>query len=393
MLIYDWYFKQAVTEEQMNNAFGAVQSSMFNVMTDQELVGIAQGGTPSPTSPTPNLAVSVGGPTIAYDQLGQRIYAATTSVDCSQDVNHVSTAVAGAGNEKYLSIFILFDRALSDPVIDGNGFTVFYVQAEGFTFEVIQGAEAPIGTATLPALINPGLLVCDVHLIHLQTQIESGDISVAREETTFAIVQSPFSVIAGTVPSAIAAMLTDLNEHVNGTSGEHPATAITTSAIAGTPLGFGTSTVQADVAAIVPPLNVLLNAWSLREIVAKKSGFTGTFNESVAGNFVSACGWNGAFTNCAAGDILEISTTFLAADCQNFSLYWILNSVFDPLEWTDTDMVTSERVGTFITYHVVAGGDPATFPFIMGGTITGSGEIAVNPQNFIGKHYRAGSLT
>ncbi len=121
MLIYSWFFKQAVTEENMNDAFGAVQSSMFNLMTDQKLVGLAQGGTPGPTTPTANLSIVIGGPTYAYDQLGERIYAPTFSADCSKDLNNVSTAVGGAGNEKYLSVFILFERTLSDPVIDGNG--------------------------------------------------------------------------------------------------------------------------------------------------------------------------------------------------------------------------------------------------------------------------------
>ena len=403
MLIYDWWFRQSVTEENMNDAFGAVQSSMFNLMTDQQLVGVAFGGTVAQTAPTANLSVAVA-ETYAYDQLGQRIFTAGDSVDCSQDYNHVSTAVAGAGNEKWLSLFILFERNLSDPVIDGNGFTVYYVQAESYEYQVVQGAEAPAGTATRPALINPGLLLADVLLVFGQTQIFNADILQAptttldgktgRMANTFSIVQSPFSVVAGNVPDAIAAMLTDLNEHVNGTSGEHPATAITATAITGTPLNLGSSTVQADLAAIVPPLNVLLNAPSLRQLIVKKSGFTDTFNASTNGNFVSACGWGGSFTGCATGDILEINTGFLAASCSNmYTLNWVLNGVIDSIEWTDQDLATTERVGSFSTYYTVTGEDPTTFPFVMGATISDGGAIAFNPQWIIAKRWRAGSLT
>lgn len=228
MLIYDWFFKQAVTEEQMNNAFAAVQSSMFNLMTDQLLVGIAQGGTTTQKSGTPDLHVTVGGPFMAYDQLGQRIYTAGDTIDMSVDSNSVSTAVSGAGNSKYVSLFIQFTRALSNPQIDGNGASIYYNQAESYQYVKVQGTEATTGTQTKPALINPGLLVADVLLAHGTTQILDSMINQTRMQSTFAVSQSPFSIFAGTVPGALSVMLTNLNNHVNGVSGMHPTTAINT---------------------------------------------------------------------------------------------------------------------------------------------------------------------
>jgi hypothetical protein len=223
MLIYDWYFKQAVTEEQMNDAFGAVQSSMQLLMSDQNLIGIAQGGTVTQDTPSADLTVVVGGPLYAYDQLGQRIFTTGTGnnpgLDCSQDSSHVTTAVAGAGNEKWISIFILFERVLSDPVIDGNGATVFYVNSESFEYQVLQGAEAPIGTAVRVGLINPGLLVADLHRAFGQTTFQNSDIlqtgtkfgQTGRFQVTFDITGSPFSLSAGTLGQAITAMLAQLN--------------------------------------------------------------------------------------------------------------------------------------------------------------------------------------
>jgi len=240
VLIYDWFFKQAVTEENMNDAFGAVQTSMFNLITDQGLIGIAQGGTVTQDSPTPDLTVIVGGPFYAYDQLGQRIFTAGTGsnpgLDLSQDSAHVSTAVAGGGNEKWISIFIQFERVLSDPQIDGNGATVFYIQSESFQYLIVQGAEAPVGTATQPALINPGLLIADVRRTFGVTTIHNADIlqsptstlsgKSGRMKNTFNIPGSPLSLTAGTVADAISTMLTQLNTLTAGdfTNGADPGT-------------------------------------------------------------------------------------------------------------------------------------------------------------------------
>ena len=406
MLIYDWWFRQSVTEENMNDAFGAVQTADHNLMTDQQLVGVAFGGTVAQTAPTPNLSVAVA-ETYAYDQLGQRIFTAGDSVDCSQDYNHVSTAVVGAGNEKWLSLFILFERNLSDPVIDGNGFTVYYVQAESYEYQVVQGAEAPAGTATRPALINPGLLLADVLLVYGQTQILTADILQAPTSTldgktgrmanTFSIVQSPFSVIAGNVPAAIAAMLTDLNEHVNGTSGEHPATAITAAAVAGTPFSLPASTtVQADLAAVVPPLNVLLNASSIREFLFAKTspGTLPTLAGSGGGTYTNAA-YALTFSGCTTGDIIEIESDFfiswvIGSSAGGF-LNWLFGTHVDPATY---QLTAVSEMGHLKSYYVITGGDPSSFTVKLQLTVeTGSGVADIDGQSLIGRHYRSGSLT
>lgn len=210
MLLYSWFFKQPVSEEEMNDAFSAVQTSIQLTTTDAKEVGICNAGVVSQrTSPNLTVAVNV---TTAYDQLGERILTDGSPCNCAVDHNSVSTMVAGAGNEKYLSIFILFERALSDPRIDGNGATVQYVEAESFEYYVVQSAEAPVGTAVLPSLINPGLLLADIHLIFGQTAIHTADISQAR--TQYVIVGGAgdnFSLVHGTAVEAILDLLGQLN--------------------------------------------------------------------------------------------------------------------------------------------------------------------------------------
>lgn len=417
MLIYDWWFRQSVTEENMNDAFGAVQTADHNLMTDQQLVGVAFGGTVAQTAPTANLSVAVA-ETYAYDQLGQRIFTAGDSVDCSQDYNHVSTAVVGAGNEKWLSLFILFERNLSDPVIDGNGFTVYYVQAESYEYQVVQGAEAPAGTATRPALINPGLLLADVLLVYGQTQILTADILQAPTSTldgktgrmanTFSIVQSPFSVIAGNVPAAIAAMLTDLNEHVNGTSGEHPATAITAGAVSGTPFSLSSGTVATQVAALLAldnELAVAIGSLSANRQLLTYSSIssqTGTITGTGVAQAVS--GWAMTFSGCQAGDILEFETDILYQWTQRTSASWQIQfnaaGAFGPvasspelgLFWTDTtDNSGTSRFLHGTPIYVVQAGDAAVITIEGYGVVSGAattGTNFINALQTIGRHYR-----
>ncbi len=415
MLIYSWFFKQAVTEENMNDAFGAVQSSMFNLMTDQKLVGLAQGGTPGPTTPTANLSIVIGGPTYAYDQLGERIYAPTFSADCSKDLNNVSTAVSGAGNEKYLSVFVLFERTLSDPVIDGNGMTVYYVQAESYIYEVYQGAEAPVGTATHPALINPGLLVADVHLIFGQTQIMSGDISTSRAQATFNFVQSPFSILAGNVPDAIEAMLTDLNQHVNSIGTAHPATAISATAVAGSPYSLASGTVESQLTALIGELNTrdatligdintinseLAARYAIVEILSTSSHTATITGTGVAQN---VSGWAIAFHNCETGDILEVESDVLqqytaSGATGNWAIQFIASGAAgNPIVPTFLED-TADKSGVVVWFHfkstyTVLAGDSSTITFQGQGISPtgGSGStMFLNAAATFGKHYRLG---
>lgn len=145
--------------------------------------GVSSGLAISEATPTPNLTIDLSGPGVAYDSLGQRLFvAATQNVDMSSDENGTGTAVAGAGNEKWLSIFIAFDRILSDPRLDGNSATVFYQRDESFSINVAQGVEATIGTASRPPIRPDEILLADVRLENGQTQIVNTDIDTSRRQ-------------------------------------------------------------------------------------------------------------------------------------------------------------------------------------------------------------------
>lgn len=232
----DFYFKQPVTEAELNGAFDAVENAMFRLMTDMDIIGVLQACVGAQVTPVPNLNVTVSGPGFAYDEAGERMTVAAPfeSVDVSQDSSHVPTTVAGGGNEKWVSVFLKFIRALSDPRVDGNSNTVYFVSNESKEYVVVQGAEAAIGTAPRPTLDPTSILLFDVHRTFGQTQIFNGDIDTTRRQDAFVIAQTPVSIRAGTVYGAIAAQLQALNDHILNLGGAHPDTAITVVAHAGT---------------------------------------------------------------------------------------------------------------------------------------------------------------
>lgn len=179
---FDFFFRQKVTEGELDAAFDAAENALFNFALDVGIVGITDGAAVSQNAGTPNLTVDVGGPGSIYDQLGQRInWTGTQDVDCSVDENSNPTAVVTPGNEKWLSIFAKFQRSLSDARLDGTGASVFFNRAESFVINVVQGAES-VPSATKPSLRSDEILLADVKLIYGQTQILNADIDTSRRQ-------------------------------------------------------------------------------------------------------------------------------------------------------------------------------------------------------------------
>lgn len=225
----EYYFKQAVTESELNDGFAQLEFADRNLMVDQALVGIFSGGAVAQHSPTPNLTVDVGTPAVAYDNFGERIFVAGGSplnVNVAQDSSAVSTAVAGGGNEKWISIALVFARSLSDPRVDGNSNTIYFVEDEFYAVHVTQGAEAALGTATRPAIDPDAVLLADVHRTFGQTQVFNADISTTRRQDVFVLAGTTISIRAGTLIGAVQAMLDGLNTHINSLGYAHPASAI-----------------------------------------------------------------------------------------------------------------------------------------------------------------------
>jgi len=177
----DFYFKQKVTEAELDAAFDDVELALRALVTDLDFDGISY-GLDVIQQPSPNLTVQVaaGG---AYDQAGRRITIATTqNLDLAVDESALNTAVVTPGNERWLSIFLEFDRALSVPRVDGNSVTVYFHRSDSFVLNVASGGEATIGAATRPPLRGDQLLLADVRLVNGQTTIVTANISTTRRE-------------------------------------------------------------------------------------------------------------------------------------------------------------------------------------------------------------------
>lgn len=184
---HDYYFRQQVTEAELDEGFEWLEQADWNLVVDQGLDGITSGLGVAEDAGTPDLTVDVAGGT-AYSHDGERInVVGTQDVDLSVDDLAVSTAVGSGGNEKWVSLFVEFDRVLGDARIDGAAMTVYFDRLESYAFSVVQGVEAGSGLATRPALDPSKVLLCDVLLTFGQTQIFDADINTDRRETrTFA---------------------------------------------------------------------------------------------------------------------------------------------------------------------------------------------------------------
>jgi len=233
----DFYFKQKVTEAELDLAFTLMEQAVWNLTTDIGVQGIVAGAVPAQHAPIANLTIDLTAPASAYDKLGERIYFGTgQTVDCSVDASGVPTAVVNAGNERSLGVFLQFNRQLSDPRTDGNSQQVYFRRSESFQFVVRQGPEAPIGTSVPVALVDNELLVCDVKRLFGQTQIVAANLDLHRRQTFIFAQAGSVAVQPGlwkTLAPAVATVQASLdatdavfNDHLSGNARRHPATAI-----------------------------------------------------------------------------------------------------------------------------------------------------------------------
>ena len=174
-----FYFKQPVAYTEMNAAFDGAENALFALAVDWGLTGIISGLAPvqNPAGADMHVQVTAG---LGYDELGERIQVLTPQlVNLAVDSNSVSTAVPTSGQSRIVSVFIEFERALSDPRTDGNSATVYFEHAESFQFVVTQGV-ASSSTPTPPSIPSNQVLLADVTLVFGQTAIHTADISYAR---------------------------------------------------------------------------------------------------------------------------------------------------------------------------------------------------------------------
>ena len=180
----NFYFRQLVQENELDLAFELLEKADRDFATDIGVFGIVAGAEPVPHEPIPNLTIQLAAPGKSYDRLGQRVYFGTDqTVDCAVDYTGIPTEVSQAGNERWLGVFLKFDRLLSDPRTDGNSQQVYFRQDEHFQILVRQAAEGLAGSAQKVPLPDDEILVCDVRRTAGQTQIVAADIDLSRRQT------------------------------------------------------------------------------------------------------------------------------------------------------------------------------------------------------------------
>lgn len=173
----DFFFKQAVQQSELDAAFDQVDQRFRDGKVDHGSFGIAANPLASSfkemevveNTPT-GMQVKVG-TGFAYTKQGDRIYRPTSVdvVNCAVDKDGAST-IPSAGNQRYISIFIVPSYVLSDPRLDGFDNTVYFDKAVRYAFEVEAGTEAA-SNPTRPALRNDAVLLADVLLDENSTAI------------------------------------------------------------------------------------------------------------------------------------------------------------------------------------------------------------------------------
>jgi hypothetical protein len=258
----DFFFRQRVSEAELDSAFADLEDADHNLATDIGLWGIITGAVPTAHVPVPDLTIDLTAPARAYDHLGQRIFVATGQrVDCAVDASGNPTAVSAARKERWLGVFLKFDRLLSDPRTDGNSQQVYFRRDESFALLVRQGPQADTGAASKVALADNELLVCDILRRSGQTQILPADIDTSRRQA-FVFARSDavgvdsalWSALSKTAPTVQAVLDSAdklLTGHFAGSTQRHPAKDIPYSGH-----GFATGeTVQAAIDRMVDVLS------------------------------------------------------------------------------------------------------------------------------------------
>jgi hypothetical protein len=226
----DFFFRQKVTEAELDAAFAELENADRALASDFGHVGVTAGMAVT-QQVSPNLTVQVSGPGVVYDQTGQRIaIPSTQTVNCAVDEDGLNTAVVGGTNSRILSIFAEFNRVLSDPRVDGNAATVYFVRAESFTFNVAAGTESASPVA--PALRGDQILLADITLAYGASSIVNGNISTTRRQWAYKTTGTVIGV--GTAEEAIQALATALA----GTGGSLSAHVAASPAHAGSAVSF-----------------------------------------------------------------------------------------------------------------------------------------------------------
>jgi hypothetical protein len=235
--LLQYFYHQRVTEAELNLGFLLLEQADHNLASDIGVLGVVSGALPTEHTPVADLTVDLTAPARAYDALGRRVAFGTGQrVDCAVDATGIPTEISTAGQERWLGVFLKFDRLLSDPRTDGNSQLVSFRHDESFQLLVRQGPQGPTGAAPKVPLEDDAILLCDVRRRAGQTQIRNTDLDLSRRQA-FVFVKAGAVTVATAEwamldpsPSTVQATLDEvdgvLSKHVAGTNYRHDAAAI-----------------------------------------------------------------------------------------------------------------------------------------------------------------------
>lgn len=241
--MYDFYYRQRVLEDELNNAFEGLESADRQLIVDEgardDSVPGTYGGIMWGFG-----AASIGGLDIGiddgagYDGNGQRIAIPATppiSVNVGQTGSCPvglggtptggSSTDPGIGNERIVSIFVEFDRKLSDLRYDGYNTQVNFKREESFRLSVTMGAAVAIGGVLVPPPRQAGkLLLVDARLQNVAGTVSLHSLSVARKEWMLNLVatnDATKTISTGRTREAILNLLNKHTDHALGLADKH----------------------------------------------------------------------------------------------------------------------------------------------------------------------------
>jgi hypothetical protein len=254
----DFMYRQKVSEDELDGAYAGLETADLNLVNDLDFA--------ARDNPDPNAKADFGGimwgwdigilggmelsiaAGAGYDEDGKRVATVETLIlDTAQDGYTAigaagtptgSTTDPGVGQERWLSIFLVFDRALSDGRYDGYNNLVYFDRKESFKFRVKAGTTGAIGSNPARPARELGELLLDDVLVRNSAGtpvVNSIDLTPAtrRREYFFdyTATNAPLAPLGsarkeikgkGNVRDVLVAMLELYNDHIGGHADPHP---------------------------------------------------------------------------------------------------------------------------------------------------------------------------
>jgi len=243
---WDWYYEHLVLENELDNSFGALETSDWQMMFDTGLCrdpaneaeygGIFWGWDATHTTGL-NISITDGA---AYDDSGHRVCTGASLTVTPTSTGTTAIGQGGVptggvdtkpavGKERWVTIFAVYDRLLSDQRYDGYDNLVYFSRAESFHFYVSMGIEKTIGSllvADKPVREDGKLLITDVQIKNVTGSSVYIGHDQDRKEVFFRVTCSATphkTIVALTTREAIEDLLTMYNAHASGGSDQHTA--------------------------------------------------------------------------------------------------------------------------------------------------------------------------